>query len=688
MKRTIVLLLTAAAFMLRLMYLLHSHPFIDEFTTVLAARAILQRGLPVLPSGLFYEHGLLFSYLDAPFVALAGERLRFALVRLPSLIIGTATVPLLYRVGRRWLSHQAGLVASALLAFSPEGMVWGGRARMYAMAQLLVLLLVFLVYERSRGGSGSGLSRSWYRSPVTRYGLHWLVFIVLLATLLTQFGTLILVPPLVVGALVVGWLTRSAGVRPWFFRRSAIVEGLALVAVIGLGVLVKRLGQPLGAAPLGIGERGNLVQELVGTITYQAGLTLDSESAVRFLARQFGVPHHLWLVIVAVIGGLMLLAAWRSTGKSGERRIGDSIGQGGSIAVLFLWLVFGLTVVEMVTLLEAWRRNPRYLVTALPLLYLIVAAGVERFSDLRIANRRSQVAVTIFFVVQAGFLLPDLRIAYLTPEPAYEEAFEYVADHWQTDDILMTMNTSAAALFMEEVGGVSGEAYKFAVQEDARQFLLDAQAQPVDRWLGAPWVGSSTDFNRVLSGHHRTWFVVDTIRLPVYYRGDWLALLRTQMELVWSSDEALVYRTRTDRVPIPEKPQVRLDANFGDLVSLDGFTSSHSRDHSSLQLTLFWTTLAEMDIDYTIFVHVRDAENSTVAQWDGQPLDGVYPTSQWRTGERVMTPLEVVLPDSLPAGEYWLYIGLYQLETLVRLPLSSDVSGENAVIVGPIAMAE
>ena len=63
MKRTsvAVLALTAAAFVLRLAYLLDSHPFIDEFTTLLAARSILDGGLPVLPSGLFYEHGLLFS---------------------------------------------------------------------------------------------------------------------------------------------------------------------------------------------------------------------------------------------------------------------------------------------------------------------------------------------------------------------------------------------------------------------------------------------------------------------------------------------------------------------------------------------------------------------------------------------------------------------------------------------------
>src|SRR5512142_1458969 len=94
--RFIALLLTAAAFGLRLAYLLHSHPFFDEFTTVLAARAIVQCGLPLLPSGLFYEHGLLFTYLDAPLVGLASDNGLFIAARLPSLILGAAAVPLLY----------------------------------------------------------------------------------------------------------------------------------------------------------------------------------------------------------------------------------------------------------------------------------------------------------------------------------------------------------------------------------------------------------------------------------------------------------------------------------------------------------------------------------------------------------------------------------------------------------------
>jgi 4-amino-4-deoxy-L-arabinose transferase-like glycosyltransferase len=698
----IVLFLAAAAFGLRLAYLLHSHPFFDEFTTVLAAQAILQRGLPLLPSGLFYEHGLLFTYLDAPLVGLADSGGLFIAARLPSLILGTAAVPLLYWLGRRWFSPRAGLVAATLLAFSPEGMVWGGRARMYAMLQLLVILLVFFAYQ---GCSGEGRAR-W----------RWLALFTLLAALLTQFGALIVVPPLIVAVAVIGWLTRPGGGRPWFLRRAALAEGAALALAVGLGILVKRLGQPLGAAPLGSDGAGNLLAELVGTITYQAGLVLDGGAAIKFLGQQFGVPHHVWLAFVALAGGLAGLVLWFIARRpvravtNGTPSAQDSrtlVSPSYSLlptpySLLYLWLVFGLTIVEMVTLLEPWRRNPRYLVMLLPLFYLGVAAGLEKIGNIKyqISNHKSLISSLLIFsfvAVQAVLLIPDLRIAYLTPEPAYEEAFRYVGDRWQSGDALLTMNTSAASLYLGQTGAAPLGDYRFAAQEDAEQFLLSAGTRPVDRWLGLPWVGTAADFNRVLNEHPRAWFVIDTIRLPVYYRGDWLALLKTQMELVWSRDEALVYRTRSDRSPLPTAPAVTVNADLGGLVRLVGYRVDRispppncecdaSAWQRARQVTFFWTPLASIPDDYTVFIHVRDARGANVAQRDAQPLGGDYPTHQWRTGETVIDPYRIDLPADLPPGEYRIVAGMYRLETLERLPVAGDTSGENAVILGTVVL--
>jgi 4-amino-4-deoxy-L-arabinose transferase-like glycosyltransferase len=671
-----ILLVTLIAFGARLAYLLNSHPFIDEFTTVLAAKAILQRGLPILPSGLFYEHGMAFSYLAAPFVALANTQSLILLARLPSLLIGTATVPFLYWIGRRWFSPWVGLAAAALLALSPEGMVWGGRARMYGLAQCLVLLLVFLAYE---GSIGSGRPR-----------LRWFALLALLAALLTQFAVMLYIPPLVAGVGVVVWLSGSAtGVKSTW--RIWLWQGLGLAAVVLIGVLVKRLGQPIGMAPLTSDTTTNPLIELWNTIAYQTGLVLDGPNTVEFLARQFGVPHHLWLAVIIVLGllvfGVIVLSRFRSQSIK-------SLLQNQSWPYIFLWLVFGLVILEMVTLLETFRRNPRYVVIGLPLFYLLVGGSLwywfklpGLFPQSRSGRPGSRVMATVTIWLVAGLLLLlQLRglwvagtIAYRTPEPPYDEAFQYVAGHRQPGDVVLTMNTSAALLYLNQVD-------YFAIQEDAGQFLLNLQTGPVDRWAGVPWVSTTAQFNRIANENGQVWFVVDEQRLTTFgfYRGDWISMLNSQMEQVWANDGALVYRTRPDRPNIPDAPAIQTEAQFGDVIQLEGYELN--TDASPPQLTLFWKSLADMDADYITFIHLRDEANETAAQWDGPIAGGLYPTGQWLPGDTLVNPVTLTLPDTLQPGQYSLALGLYRLDTLERLPLAGDSSSENALILGPIML--
>ncbi|NJN97877.1 MAG: hypothetical protein HC875_29275, partial [Anaerolineales bacterium] len=99
-----------------------THPFFDEYTTVLAARQILAHGWPVLPSGLFYEHGLLATYVIAPFTALfinapldtwQPAHWGLMLARWPSTLLGTLTIPLIYAIGR-WVNRQQSTVNGQL----------------------------------------------------------------------------------------------------------------------------------------------------------------------------------------------------------------------------------------------------------------------------------------------------------------------------------------------------------------------------------------------------------------------------------------------------------------------------------------------------------------------------------------------------------------------------------------------
>ncbi len=318
--------------------------------------------------------------------------------------------------------------------------------------------------------------------------------------------------------------------------------------------------------------------------------------------------------------------------------------------------------------------------------------GLELITTPKLQTSLAIALLILFTTVGFG----DLRLALLTPEPAYEAAFAHIQAEWQPGDTVLTMNTPAAGLYLGRAGG-------FTVQANAGQFLLNVDTAPIDRWLGAPWLGTMADFNAALNSSPRTWFVIDTIRQPVYFRGDWQAVVNTQMDQVWTKDNAIIYRTRPDRSPLPAQPDTLIKATLGDAIQLMGYTlqvpgslsaTSNQKlrvatDHlpgSELQLTLFWQPLAHPATDYTTFVHLRTGAGATVAQSDSQPLAGAYPTSRWQPAETIIDRITLPLPNDLPAGTYTLFMGLYQLDTLARLPVANDTSGENAIVLAEVRL--
>jgi Dolichyl-phosphate-mannose-protein mannosyltransferase len=61
-------------------------------------------------------------------------------IRIPSLVFGTATVPLVYLLGARTVGRSAGLVGAALVALSPFAIFYSDEARAYAMLTCLSVL--------------------------------------------------------------------------------------------------------------------------------------------------------------------------------------------------------------------------------------------------------------------------------------------------------------------------------------------------------------------------------------------------------------------------------------------------------------------------------------------------------------------------------------------------------------------
>jgi hypothetical protein len=121
-----------------------------------------------------------------------------------------------------------------------------------------------------------------------------------------------------------------------------------------------------------------------------------------------------------------------------------------------------------------------------------------------------------------------------------------------------------------------------------------------------------------------------------------------------------------------------LDYQFGSEIRLVGYelAGPELSPGDAFSLTLYWYSLAELDQDYTVFVHVLDASGQTATGWDNMPCQDACPTTLWRVGRLVEDMHLVPLPRDMPAGEYRVALGLYYLPTGERLS-ASDPGGES-----------
>ena len=122
-------------------------------------------------------------------------------------------------------------------------------------------------------------------------------------------------------------------------------------------------------------------------------------------------------------------------------------------------------------------------------------------------------------------------------------------------------------------------------------------------------------------------------------------------------------RPASAAVPAAAEPVGR---QFGDAITLDSFTLDTSG--GAIDLTLYWWADALLPEDYQVFVHVLDAEGAMLAQDDSAPLQGRYPTSQWRSGVLIADPHHIAL-DPLPEA-FGVRVGLYRLPDGARLPVT------------------
>jgi hypothetical protein len=636
-----------------------------------------------------------------------GDVLAIHLVRLLSVALGALTVALTYGTARalfpgRWLVAP---LAAGIVAFDPQfAFISGVVNNDNAIAATSTLVLALSIRWWNRGGS---------RRLELGLGLA------LAAALLSKSGGLLLVIP--VGIVFVLDLVRRRNKADW--KDAAIVALVAFVAAawwfarnealygdpIGWSAMLRANGAMLRANPLDPLKAAQVIWQARGTFWGTFGWT-----NVLF----DGAVYRL-LDVVTAIAGIGVLVSLRRIRLNRPWR--DWIPPA---TVLVVWpaLVFA-SLIRWVQLNEA-ADQWRLLFPAIVSLAILLALGFDEVVALAVLahsrigwkrddphplpagrgrpqpgegsqtpSRSKALPVTVGFVLTLAGLAANAIVLTLVIAARYYPVLAAASD----------ATGSAPVRFGPDV-----ELVQYQVSPDRIapgqpvdvDLLWRARSAPARNWAvslamtgenGAP-LALARSWPQAGSAPTTAWrpglLYRDHYRLIPTWRDDQPDLAPVWLSLYDASNVGVPSPPVTDSNRHPAGTGIVLDrvklaptdatapptreiqAKFGQSIELVGYDSRAAS--GGLQIALHWRDLAAVGAGYTVFVHVTDASGKVVAQHDGPPRGGRYPTDKWAPGETILDP-HTVDGSALAPGRYRVLVGMYLPDSGQRLPVEAGL---------------
>ena len=182
-------------------------------------------------------------------------------------------------------------------------------------------------------------------------------------------------------------------------------------------------------------------------------------------------------------------------------------------------------------------------------------------------------------------------------------------------------------------------------------------SEPRLRW-GAAWVGA-------LAGFSAAALVINQARFQPLRTWDPWYIIRRQIE---------------------QPLQVRFD-NKLELLGYSQLAPAYPPG-ATVPLMLFWQLLQQTPVNYTVGTYlVQTTGGSAVvaAQDDHLPVTWYRYTSTWHVGEWVPDTHAILIPPSIEPGHYELWVTVYDISTMSRLPLA-DKPEQNYLQLGEISI--
>ncbi len=440
--RLSVLCLILLAFALRLYHLDYQSLWRDEVDAILFAGRSLSDLAPLfLNSG---HNGPLYYAVLHLWIRLVGDS-EFG-VRFLSVVCGVLAVPLLFRLGRRWVGGTGGLVAALLCATSPYLVWYAQEGKMYA---LLFLLSVASTYI--------------YQLALEEDRVYlWAGYLLLLASSLYVHLLSILIVPFHLLLFLVTWPQYRRAWKSW----------LATFVVLALPYLpLARWEIALLVRPFTTGHQFYWPHEMLAILLFVFSLNAAPYQNVLPIA----------LFVFLLLAGLVLYKRRPGLGRQGP--LGALLGGRQQSLVLGLYLFVPIVGLFLISLGMPIFTD-RYLITVVPAYLLLLACGVlavkERWPGLAAACLAAVLVCNLYVVARQG---------HTKIKSDYRSVAEYVEEDGR-GDLFVFLIPQGRPVFKYYYG------HEF----------ISADAPYTNRGMGPR--GVEREMAEATAGHGAVWFIV------------------------------------------------------------------------------------------------------------------------------------------------------------------------------------
>lgn len=542
-------------------------------------------------------------------------------VRVGAAVVGTLTTWFVFQLARSWFDERVGLLAAWLWAVT----LWpvhlsriGLRTILLAPCLALTLWLGTLAYRRQRWGL-------WFLAGLV-YGLSFYTY------LAVRFTPLFIVPVLV----FVGWHPA---------RRSRLRPGL-LYGILGLIIALLPFAFLVMQEPaLFFGRTGQVSilnpaingGDFWGTLLRQVGQALGM-----FFWQGDGIVRHNpagrpifdpLITLPFLIGLIVCLRNWRKPAPF----------------ALLLWqlVMLGPTILA--------EDTPHFLRSAglLPGILIFPALGLSKIQDWPKLHPVLRHSLVVGFIgLTSLFTIYDYGEYARQPDTAYlfEAGIREMVEHINNE-------SGATTIYLDQ---------RYVANWPSVSFLLTRPVEVFDPAgnLPCPCLPPYTIY---AWPYESLEFVPQAISPPAHITTQLGTLGRNDLE----PTPYALYLTYTVKPPV----DTDIIGNFNNQVALHQ-AQAHSLTPTQLQVDLSWSTSGAWPPNAKVFVHVLDANQTLVGQSDALPAQTLWHTDWFQPDLIIQDTHLITLSQPYTASAMSLIVGLYDSETLIRLPLLAD-NGQN-----------